>query len=102
MAYDRHGRQRLLCSVSGAGILGQAELLGGQPDPEVGGRERVGVAEAAHGDHLRGPRSDARQRQQLFAGAVPVAAGVEHDVAVGQRPDRATTSDRCRDFGKAR
>ncbi len=91
----------LLCSVRARAPSGRPDLLGGHQHAEVGGGEGVGVAQAAHGDDLGSPRSDAGQCQQLPAGAIPVAAGVQEDVAVGQRPDERD-QDRCRDFGKAR
>ena len=70
-----------------ASIGGQAQLSGRQPNTEIADREGVGVPETAHRDHLGGPWTDARQRQQLFSCAVPVAAGVEHQIPVRDRAD---------------
>ena len=66
-------------------------MFGGQPHTEIAGRERVGIPEPPHGDHLGTPWADAGQRQQLHTGRRPVAAGVEDELTVQVPLDDRTT-----------
>src|SRR6476661_2554664 len=85
------------CPLSGR----QAQLLGSQSQSEVADGKGVWVAQAAHGNHLCGPWSDARYRQQLLTGRVPVAAGVKDYNAIGQPGDQgAQGAPTCRRYGQ--
>src|SRR6516225_7225547 len=70
-------------------VVGQPQLLGGQPEAKVAGGKGIGVPEAAHGDHLCSPWADPGQRQQLSACTVPVAPCVKGDAAVGEARDQS-------------
>ena len=69
-------------------VARQAQLLCRHTHTEVARRKGIGVAEPAHCDHLRSPRTDPGQPEQLFTGAVPVTSCVEHHRAVRQRTDQ--------------
>ena len=58
-AYERHGRQAAARPVSAAGVAGSPAARAAARTPEVGGRERVRVAERPHRDGLDGPRPEA-------------------------------------------
>ena len=88
--------------MSGAASPGSPSCRRGDRTPRSVAGKASGSPSAAHRDHLGGPRPDAGQGEQLRSGPVPVAPGVEDDVAAGQRADRARSAMRCRDFGNAR
>ena len=87
MAYARHGLQ-LLARASASARRRAPERL---EHPEVGGGERVGVAEAKR-EVLRGPRADAREGAELLRQALEGRRPVERDLVLGnggrERPNR--------------
>jgi hypothetical protein len=61
-------------------VVRQSERHGRPADAEVGGHEGVGIAQRPHGDVLRRPRSDARERHQGASELGRVRPGVDHDL----------------------
>ena len=68
----------------------QAQLPGRQLEAKVAGREGIRVSESAHRDHLRCPRADPWQGQQLPVRAVPVGTGIQDEASVGKPGDQRT------------
>ena len=85
-------------------VDGELERTGRGDDAEVAGEKRVGVAGRAHRDRRRGPRADAREREQLVVQLGAVAALVDHERPVGerggQRPQRLGPGGGHREHGR--
>ena len=102
-AYARHGRQRSASRLERDGVARLAEVGDRAAHAEVGLEEGVGVAEHAHRDIVRRPRTDPVELEQAGAEHVRVRAGVDLEVAGGDglRPGRRACGGATAGIGNA-
>jgi hypothetical protein len=64
------------------GTLGERPVgqVSRPPEAEIADRKRIGIAEAAHGNVLRSPRSDARKLPETCDHGVRVAIFIEGEL----------------------
>ena len=87
--------QRGVGAPRAPGVCPRKQLVRGRPasrrvrhgphEPDIGGRESVGLAQAAHGDVLRGPFADPRQGAQAHDRCLEIPPRVEQERVDGGR-----------------
>ena len=65
-------------------MVGQPEPGRRKLQPEVPGREGVGIAQRSKGDVAHRPGTDTRDRQQALLGLAAVGSDIEHELSVGE------------------